>query len=400
MRGMVMHARRGLGIAVLACLASAAFADVPDTLEVSARHELFYDSNLFRRSPNQPASTRSRSDTINTTTLGLQLDKSYSLQRFEVDANFVERRYRNFNYLDFSTLDYRGNWHWAATPWLRGNLIADRRTRPNSDADIADTSARNLRTEDELRLSGEANLGAAVRLFGAVGQERQTNEQLVVQDRDSKTRSSLAGLRYVFPSGSSIGYGVRLSQGEYLRQLADRGTGPTFEQTEHQVSGNWNVSGKTTLIGSLSYLKRTHQNVPFRDFSTPLGELQLRWTPTGKLRVDARLAQTYTVTHTDYASYSVGRRITLAPSWSATAHTTVRLQLEHFDQEFRGGRPEDSLLLDDRDDTVRLARLALDWRPREALLLTLQLQTERRSSSFANFTYRTHGASLAARLRF
>lgn len=381
--------------------ASSAWANSGDSLQFSARHEVFYDNNLFRVSPDRQLSTADSdtSDTINTTTLGVRYDKQYSLQRIEVDARLVNQRYSRFGYLDFAALDYRANWHWSATPRIRGNLVADRTTRSNSYSDVSNVSARNLRRDDTLRLNGEADLGAALRLIGAIGQRRQSNEQVVLQDRDAKVRSVLGGLRYVYPSGSYIGYGIRESRGEYLNRAAESGLPTDFRQTTHEIDGVWRLSGKTQISGTLSYVRRVHSNAGFRDFSTPLAELRVRWMPTGKLRLDAELEQAYTVTQTDYASYAVGRSISLVPSWAATAHTTVRLQLQHREQDYRGGLSI-SPLPAHRNDITRLARLALDWQPREAVLLTVQVQTEHRSSSYTDFNYSTHGVSLAGQLRF
>lgn len=377
------------------------WANSGDSLQFTARHEVFHDSNLFRVAPGRQttAGGPSTSDTINTTRLGVQYDKQYSLQRIELDAALVDRRYKRFSYLDFSALDYRANWHWAATPRIRGNLTADRVTRSNSYSDVANVANRNLRVDDALQLNGEAEVGAAWRLIGAVVQRRQSNEQVVLQDRDFKVRTAVGGLRHVYPSGTYYGYGVRLSRGEYLNRTADAGLPTEFRQTVHEINGLWKLSGKTQLDGSLGYLRRVHSNAPQRDFSTPLAQLRLRWTPTGKLRLDAEVEQTYRVTQTDYASYSIDRSVSLVPAWHATAHTTVRLQLEHRRQDYRGAlavSPPPA----HRDDITRLARLAIDWRPRDAVLLTMQIQTEHRSSSYTDFNYSTHGISLAGRLRF
>lgn len=398
---------RALPLAAAAVLAVAwsgpAWPANDDTLQISARYQLLHDSNVLRVSSlnRQPVGGSStRSDTIGMTTLGVLLDKSYSLQRFEVDANLVDRRYRNFDYLSFTTLDYRAAWHWSATPRVRGLLLADHRRRSNSYSDVSNVAARNLRTDDILRLDGEADLGAAVRLIGSVGQVRTSNEQAVLDDRDERTRSVAAGVRYVYPSGSSVSYRLRRAQGEYLNRERDASLLPTrFDQTEHEISAGWSLTSKTSVSGQLSYLRRTHPGVPQRDFSAPLGEVRMRWAPTGKLRLDAGVARTYRVSHTDYASYALGRRIMLIPTWDATAHTSLRLQLEHWDQDY-GGRLPSAPHATDRNDITRLARLALDWRPRESILLTLLLQTERRSSSYNGFDYRTHGAGVSARVQF
>lgn len=377
-----------------------AWANSEDSLKFSARHEIAYESNLFRIAPGR-RSNSNKSDTLNTSTLGIQYDKEYSLQRVELDASLVHRRYSNFSYLDFSALDYRTAWNWSATPHLRGLLFAERHTRPNSYADVSNIALRNLRAEDTLGFSGELDLGRALRLVGGLGQRRLSNEQVVLQDRDSRLRTVSGGLRYVYPSGSYIGYGYKLSRGAYLNHVASsNGTAPVdFDQTEHEMTARWALTGKTSVKGSISYVSRKHAGAPQRDFSTPLAEVLIRWIPTGKITVDAGLERAFIISQSDYASYAVGSRLSLRPTWNATAQTSVRMQLEYLDQQYRGS-PSPTALFNGREDATRLARIALDWRPQDALLLTLQLQTEKRGSNFNSFDYSTHGASLSARLRF
>lgn len=382
------------------CLPVPVWANRGDSLQFSARHEVAHDSNLFRVAPGRQPSG-GKSDTLNTTTVGVQFDKMYSLQRLELDASLVHRRYRNFDYLNFSAVDYRGAWHWAATPHLRGILSADRQTRPNSYADVANIAARNLRTEDRFGFTGELDLAETLQFVAGFGQRRLSNEQTVLQDRDSRIRTVAGGLRYRYPSGSYLGYDYKLSRGVYLNGpgAASVTTPVDFDQSEHEVTARWAFSAKTSMRGSLSYLRRSHPQAPQRDFSLPLAEIRLHWEPTGKISVDAGVERGFIVTHNEYASYAVGSRFSLRPTWNATAKTSVRLQLEYLDQQYKGALNR-AAQFSGRDDATRLARLALDWRPRDALLLTLQLQTEKRSSNFGNFDYNTHGASLAARLQF
>lgn len=390
-----------LAVAAAGCLSSPlAWANSEDNLQFSARHETSYDSNLFRIAPGRRPNS-DKSDTINATTLGVKYDKEYSLQRIELEASLVHRRYRNFSYLDFSALDYRTVWNWSATQHLRGTLFATRQTRANSYADVSNIGLRNLREEDILGFTGELDLGRALRLVGGLGQRRLSNEQVVLQDRDSRVRTVSGGLRYVYPSGSYVGYGYKLSRGAYLNHIPNSSeTGPVdFDQTEHELAANWALTGKTSVRGSVSYLSRKHIDAPQRDFSTPLAEILVRWSPTGKVVIDAGLERAFIASQTDYASYAVGSRFSLRPTWNATAHLSVRMQLEYFDQEYKGAL-DPAALFTGREDATRLARIALDWRPQEALLFTLQLQAEKRASNFNSFDYTTHGASLSARLRF
>ena len=82
-----------------------AWAEGADDLTLSASIGLIHDSNLFRLPSNinlLPLLGRSSAaETINTTALGLNYQRSYSLQKVEFDVNVTDYRYRNFGYLSF-----------------------------------------------------------------------------------------------------------------------------------------------------------------------------------------------------------------------------------------------------------------------------------------------------------
>lgn len=381
-------------------------ADVDDTLKILARYELFHDSNLFRLPDGVNGSyqgTSARSDQIGIGTLGLVLDKSYSLQRFRVNTSLVNYRYRTFDYLSFTALNYDASWAWAFTPRVRGTLVANRREVSNSFSDIRNTTQRNIRTDDSLRFEGEADLGAAVRLLGGLDQFRVSNEEPVLQDRDSRTESVFAGVRYVFPSGNNVSYRLRRGSGRYV----STGSGPNigvvsggdFTQTEHEFSAAWAVTGKTSLGARLAYLERKESDQGQGGFSEPIGELRMRWNPLAKLGFEATVAREVRAYQTDYSKYWVGNRYILTPVWRATDRTSVRLRFSQFDQRYPGSRLT-NLYPNERHDTSRAASVGLNWQPRDSMLFSVWLQTEKRSSSYSNFQFKNNSASVAAQVSF
>ena len=82
-----------------------AWAEGADDLKFSASIGQIRDSNLFRLPSNinlLPILGRSSgAETINTTALGLNYQRAYSLQKVELDVNVTDYRYRNFGYLSF-----------------------------------------------------------------------------------------------------------------------------------------------------------------------------------------------------------------------------------------------------------------------------------------------------------
>src|SRR5215212_8013278 len=114
-----------------ACAVELARADEYDTLNISLSTSLTYDSNIFRLSDSADAravlGTSTKSDEVSVSTLLLRVDKTLSQQRFQIDVSETIYRYRNFSFLDFNALEYRGTWLWHVTPRISGTVGAERR---------------------------------------------------------------------------------------------------------------------------------------------------------------------------------------------------------------------------------------------------------------------------------
>lgn len=380
-------------------------ADAEDTLNMSARYMLQTDSNVFRTSsnlsPQAATGTSTKSDTIDITSVGLSLDKSYSLQRFQLNTSVVDSRYRNFDYLNFDALNYAAAWNWGFTPRIRGVLSADRKQVLNNTVQFVNVRERNVRTDSDFRLDADADLGAAVHLIGGVDQKRSTNELSVSQEGDSSIRSASLGLRYVFPSGNSVSYRMRQGNGDYYNRAQNliSAIPNNFDETEHELRAAWTLTGKTALTARLAHSKRSHPGLEQRDYSGPTGAISLLWDVTSKIDLTAGIARTLSAYQTDSSSYIAGNRFSLSPVWHATAHTSLRFNYDYLTQDYRGALPGSSLPAN-RQDTTRSSQLALDWSPRQSILLSLGLQSQKRSSNVADSDFKSTGASVSAQLTF
>lgn len=159
-----MKATRSLRLALvlLASLMQGVQADQDDTWNLTAGISTMHDSNLFR-APDRFSS----SDQVTGTSVGLKLNKPVGLQRFVVDANLTDYRYRKNDYLDYVGKNFRGAWLWSLTPRLRGNLSADYNEGLNSFVDYRGRS-RNLRTTEMYRFDVEAGIMGGLRAVGGI----------------------------------------------------------------------------------------------------------------------------------------------------------------------------------------------------------------------------------------
>ncbi|KAL0630396.1 hypothetical protein Q9L58_010756, partial [Maublancomyces gigas] len=380
-------------------------ADAGDTFNLTARYGLLETDNLFLLSRDAdlsqlPGGAASKSETINMSTAELSLDKSYSLQRIQLNASINDYRYQNFSYLSYTAMNYSAAWRWAFTPRVRGTITTSRKEASNSFTDVDDISVRNIRLDQLIRFDVEADLGAAWRLTTRLDQAKSTNEVPVVREGDSVVKSGALGTRYVFPSGNFVGLNARFGQGEYLNRVNTVGgfLPRSFDETEHDVRASWAFSGKTNILARFAYFQRHHKEFEQRDFGGVIGDLRATWKATGKTTVVATLARTFNAYQTESNSYAAGNKYSLAPEWQATAHTSLRFNYEYFLQDYGGALANNTFA--NRKDTTRNAVIAVDWHPRQTMSLILSLQNQKRTSNLTGFDFKANSAFISGQITF
>lgn len=369
--------------------------ELAPTLQFRVGQSLLRDSNVFR----SPEATR-RSDTYGVTTLGVKLDKRYSLQRVELDVYAQDYRYQDFSELDFTALNYDAAWRWSVTPKLRGNLTADRREFVDNTADAligpGGISAVNRRTESALGLDAEYELGAAWRLVAGAFQRDLENTRTTAE-ADSTVTGGEAGARYVFRAGHSLAYRFRSGDGEYRGQIA-AGLPKDFTDTEHEVRFEWAPTGRSTVQARLAHLDREHKGAPDRDFSGLTGRINANWLLTGKTQIDVGLIRELGSYQTASTNYYEGDRLYISPVWKPTEKTAVRLRLEQGNRNYKGA-PAGQVASGRRDKTS-LASLGLEWEALRSLTLAATVQRDRRTSNTSSAEYRANTVGVSALFRF
>lgn len=370
-------------------------SDLPPTLQFRVGQSFMRDSNVFR----SPEATR-RSDTYGMTTLGVKLDKRYSLQRIELDVYAQDYQYQDFSELDFTALNYDAAWRWSVTPKLRGNLTADRREFVDNTADAlvgpGGISAVNRRTESALGLDAEYELGAAWRLVAGVF-ERELENTRTTAEADSTVTGAEAGARYVFRSGNALAYRFRNGDGEYKGQVG-ASLPQDFTDSEHEVRFEWAPTGRTSLQGRLAQLDREHKGAPDRDFSGLTGRINANWVLTGKTQIDAGFIRELSSYQTATTNYYEGERFYVSPVWRPTVKTAVRLRLEQGSRDYKGA-PTGQVASGRRDKTS-LASLGVEWEVLRALTVAATLQRDRRTSNTVGADYRANTVGVSALFRF
>jgi exopolysaccharide biosynthesis operon protein EpsL len=389
---------------LLLVAAPSAHAFGNDTFKLNASYGLLHDTNLFRLPENTNfQSTTGRSsgaESVGIATVGLAFSKAYSLQQFDVSVSLIDYRYRNFDYLSFTANNYKAAWLWSLTPRLRGIASSERAETLNSFADFQGVNQRNARTNVNTRFDGEYELDGTWRLLGGVSRASQTNEQRVVAGDDTRATTGNGGLRYVFPSGSSMSYVFNHTDGRYTKRdlsplllLDDR-----FTQQNHELRLNWLFSGKSTADLSAAYLDRSHPSFAQRDFSGLVVRTGLNWNWTEKTSLAASYSRELAAYQTNDSNYSQTHRVSLGPVWKITPKVTARLRHEFSTVDYRG-RPF-GLAASERVDKNNDSLVSLEWLPARSLLLSASLQHSRRSSNQNNLDFRSTQANVAAQLSY
>lgn len=401
--------RRRLPTTLLLALAwpaaGSAWAEGNQDLQFRASATVVHDSNLFRlpSSANLPAliGRTSTAEKVAVSSLGVNYNKAYSLQNLELDLSLVKYDYQNFSYLGFSALNYRAAWQYALTPRFRGTFSTSRDKTLNSFVDFRGFNVRNERTETTTRLDGTYELGASWRLLGGLSHTGLDNSLPVNSEADSRRITANAGLRYVLPSGSSIGYTLRASDGTYTSNRPQPSPGffdDRFHQTEHELRVIWALSRDTSADIRATHLSRSYPTYGQRDFSGMVGGINLTWAYSPKLGLAAGWTRELSSFETANFNYSQTDRFSLGPVWQLSPKATVRVQLAHAVRNF-GGTPTGIVTLQRRDVT-RDASLSLDWQPYTFLSLSASVQNARRTSSLAGFDYSANTFNLSAQFTY
>ncbi len=383
-----------LPMAMLAITSVGAQADELDTFQFRVGENIMHQSNVFYL----PDSANPQGDKVAVTSAGLKINKAYGLQQIELDVGAENYRYSRFSQLNFTAMNYAAAFRWSITPAFHGNVIANRREFVDSSADVQNTGQVNRRTDRFNALDAEYELGAAWRLVGGVFERRISNSQPFTFEGNSKIQGTEAGLRYVYPSGTSLAYRYKQGKGDYQDRPLSAQFANQFKDREHEFKLGIAPTGKTTIQARLSHLQRRHEGLPARDFSGLTGQLDATWAVTGKTTIAGGVVHELGSYQDQTASYYEGDRFFVSPTWKPTEKTAVRLRYDHGKRKFRGALPGVAGI--DRTDTTNLSSITLEWQALRALKLAAMAQQQNRRSSAPGFDYKNTSVGISALFSF
>jgi exopolysaccharide biosynthesis operon protein EpsL len=381
-----------------------------DSLQLKASETLLTDSNIYRL----PANTNfdaligrpNAADRIGVTSVGLSYNKSYSLQRVELDLSLVDYKYQNFNKLNFTARNYDAAWRWALTPRLRGDLTSNRKETLNSFTDFLGANfanRSNQRVEKNTNFNTDYELSGAWHLLAGVAQRKYlTRSTLTAVDTlyigdDYTSTSTRAGLRYDFSSGSALTYRLQNTQGQNLNAngliISNQ-----FTQTDNELRLSWVLSGKSTVDLSSAFINRHHDQFAQRDYSGVNAGVNLKWNMTGKSALTAGWTRNLTSAQSVNSNYVQSDRLSIGPVWQLSPKTMVRLSYAQTRDNYLGA--PGLVQLPQRSDNTTSTTLALDWQPNRGLTLSTSLQSARRNSNLDVYDFTSNMATISGQLSY
>lgn len=389
---MLQASGKTLFKAVLALLAFmaplAALADESDVLNFTVGHAITYDDNLFRipSDVSPPLDGTDRSDAINTTFVGLNVDKIVGRQRFLVNGTLSRSRFSNYDQLDHDGRDVKGRWLWELGNRWKGELSLDDTRRLSSFTDLKE---RNM--VDYRRYYGSAlyEFHPDWSVVGGLSRVENANSAVEQKPSDYTANAVEAGVRYSPISTNQVEFKVRRTDGRYPnRQVVNASTiDNSYTQDDLELSALWHPTVESTFNGRVGFTQRQHDQLPQRDFRGPTGRLSYDWSVTAKTLLNAAVWREIWVADDVNASYVLSKGISFSPTYNATSKIRLQAKLQYVERDHRGDPEPELANVPQQQDKIKTGSVTATYQAMRSLQLSLSFQTERRDSNFKNLEY-------------
>lgn len=401
-RLVLMKTSWGKILSMISCCAllqpSPLWADAGDVFNLSAGVSVLSDDNLFRL----PSSADPQSETITTTTVGLNLDKAIGLQRVIANVKVIDYRYQRNDYLDFLALNYDAKWLWAAGTRWTGEFAFQRSQLPNDYANDRTLGRRNVQIYLLNRFETNYWFHSSWAAVAGVLRTSLENQVPTSADGDYEADGYNLGLRYLGASGNSLTARAIHLEGNYSNRpfnsvfQFDNG----FTQDNYQLDFSWRVSGLSQIRGRIEYLDREYQHFSQRDYSGVAANLQYSYAISGKSTLTLAYVRALEAYQQLTTSYYVLDDVALSAQWLATSKVTVNGLLAYGRQDYRGAIIPLPAGVPQREDST--GRLAFDVAYQAARWIQFKagVTLQKRNSNYDIYEYRDRTAFVSATLQY
>jgi exopolysaccharide biosynthesis operon protein EpsL len=366
-----------------------------DTLRPFLDLSMGSDSNLFRFSNDAQARASPLGEPIQSITYqrygaGVDLDWKQGRQQLTGRVSANQTSYSRYaNLLDFTGQDLKGGWNWQLGNRWSGNLSTSRNRIQSPFNDGTVTS--NVSTTDTLAFQADYWFHSDWRARFRLGQNDLKYSATARQVNNSKRKSTTFGLYRQGGAVDQLGMELTEIRGEYPNRVATATLDNRSDEQAMRLLGNWTVTGKTRLTGSIGYVQRTQPNVKNHDFTGLEWRLSGTWVPTGKTLFEASYTHDLRESDDFSVNYVEADGFNLAVSWLLWPKTRLIGQGSYDVIKYEGSPREDEVL------SATLSANYEIWRGGD---LAFGLQHSQRSSTTALLEYDSTMLFASANLKF
>jgi exopolysaccharide biosynthesis operon protein EpsL len=379
----MMHARHLWALVCVACWPAASLAafDPTDVVQIQASATLYRDTNLFRI-PDDIDSDQSRVlgvkpgkniDTARILGVGLKLDKILSRQRLIADLNLNDTTYDRNTDLNYSGGDGRLAWLWQAGNYWSGEA-SYRKKRSLGGFGDQTLRVQDLIDIDTYSLTGGYQFHPRWRIAAELTEVDVTHSAVIRQNLNYDSQLGGVTLTYRTPADNSIGLQARQTDRSYPSAPVDDHT-----ETRLNALAAWRFSGPLKLDAQVGHADVKHdrrgaQNFD-RDFSGVTWRAGATWDATAKFRLSLTSSKDVRLYEDTLTSYVVVNSVGVSPVYALTPKVALQGDFSFENREYRGSPVQN------REDNVRLLRIALSYTPVRYLDFTLSFETGDRKSN-------------------
>ena len=372
--------------------ATLAIADEQDTVNFVAGITRTLDDNFLR----QASSANPVSETITAESVGIKVDKQYSMQRLKFDYNLTSYNYQNHSPLNFNGQNYKAEWQWALTPRLTGSLSTEKTQTQYGFVDATYNSKPAIATSETYNFLADWAPPGGLHFLGGGTHVLYLNSSNFQPDRGNTVDSIDLGVRYSFSSGSALTLMDHRRQGEYSNIGSSFPN--AFTEDEREAKIDWNLTAKSILNVRVASVQRRHKNSNGTDFATRdydglIGNANYTWVPTAKVRLTLSGSTDIASFQTNDSNYVRNSIVSFTPQYALSEKIVVRGNLSIFERSFEGG-------VSNRADVIKTAGVNLDWTPRRYVNVGANLQKTSRSSNVPGLDFTDLSTGLSANINF
>ena len=370
-----------------------------DTFRPVVSYGYSYDSNLFRLENDFAAvfygiDTSIHSDTFQRLGVGFDLDWKQGRQRVVAKALASKTRFDRYSLLNYTGQDANLEWQWQLGNYWSGKVGMSRTKSLGTFREVTGLvsntrSDENLFFEANYRIHPrwQASLRANSRsyTYSAIGQ-RTSN-----YDNDGWT----LGAYYLGNTLQRIGLEFRDNGYSYPNRTLDV-TPPGLTETDLSdrsinLVANWQASGKSGLNVRIGRVERKNKHISALDYSGFNWRLDGNWAVSGKSLVGGSLFREIRNTEYTTSNHSMVSGGTLSYIWQFMPKTRMQASLGQEDYNY------DGIV---RRDKVKTATVAVVHEPWVGGELSAGIQRETRDSNTVLYSYKSNALFLNANLKF